>query len=232
MVRRSAVIAAATALSLIMGGEAAAQQVWKNTTELGTPAALRLELEYQEPSDLFSRLEGTLVFPLLVTARNISTQPLTLLVKDLQLDLGNEAGPVRRLVPIDAKVAIDMIERDVEMSKALRFIIGQGSNLARNPYRWRLTDEQLDPNESKQGYVFFLRPAGFRFDGFMAISTTRHKPEIGEPVSPRPSWRPSAGWRTTPGTGGRSARVTRCCSGCPSTPRLTRYQAPPRTWRA
>ena len=178
MVRRPAVIAAATALALIIGGEAAAQQVLKNTTELGTPAALRLELEYQEPADLFSRLKGTLVFPLLVTARNISTQPLTLRVNDLQLDLGNEAGPVTRLVPVDAKVATGMIKNDAEMSKILRAITGQGNNLARNLYNWHLTDAQLDPNDSKQGYVFFIRPANFRFDGFMAISTKNYLPEI------------------------------------------------------
>jgi hypothetical protein len=178
MVVRPAVIAAATALALILGSDAAAQQVWKNTAELGTPAALRLELEYQEPADLFSRLEGSLVFPLLVTARNISMQPLELKVADLQLDLGNDAGPVTRLHPVDAKVAIDMIESDVQMGRILRGILRQGNNLARNPYRWSLNDLRLAPDESKQGYVFFVRPAGFRFDGFMAISTTIHQPEV------------------------------------------------------
>jgi hypothetical protein len=178
MVARPAVIAAATALAAVMCSDAAAQQVWKHATELGTPAALRLELEYQEPADLFSRLEGTLVFPLLVTASNISTQPLALRVEDLQLDLGNNAGTVTRLRPIDAKTALDMIRRDVRMSDLLGVIAAQGGALARNPYSRHLTDLRLGPGQRKQGYVFFVTPPSFRFNGFMAISTPLHKPEL------------------------------------------------------
>ncbi len=36
----------------------------------------------------------------------------------------------------------------------------------------------LKPSQSRDGFVFFLRPAGFSFDGFMTVATGAHPPEL------------------------------------------------------
>jgi hypothetical protein len=167
--------AAVLLIALLIPSEASGQRMWRMSVELGTPAALRLDVQYQEPSEIFPRLEGTFVFPVLITARNISGQPLELETGDLRL--GFSADRAAQLRPIAGDEAMDMLRRDTRMSDILRAIAGQ-TDVGRNPFSPHLFDLHLRPGQSRRGYVFFLRPAGVTFNGFMTVGTTAHLPEM------------------------------------------------------
>lgn len=160
-------------LLLSFGRSAEAQDV-RTSVVLGTPPAIELEAQYQDPVAMFSRLRGTLVFPVWVTARNVSGRPLRLSGDALRLTIGNVSGSTAALQPIDAADARKRVRDDAQMSDVLRWVTKQGSDWAPDPFDRPLGSLDLGPSQSRSGYVFFLRPAGFDFNGFMTVSTTVH----------------------------------------------------------
>ena len=161
------------ALLLSFGRSAGAQDV-RTSVVLGAPPALELEVQYQDPVAMFSRLRGTLVFPVWVTARNVSGQPLNLGVEALRLTIGSMSGSTAALEPIDAAEARRRFREDARMSELLEWVTKAGSDWAPDPFDRPLSSLNLGPSQSRSGYVFFLRPAGFEFNGFMAVSTAVH----------------------------------------------------------
>jgi Caspase domain len=170
--------AIAVALVLLLAATAAAQGVGTVSTRivLGSPPVLEVDLRYQDPAALFPRLSGTLVFPVWVTARNVSMEPTTLGIQDLRLTIGSISGSTADLRPIDAKEAQQRLRNDSRMNEVLRWITS--SPWAPDPFDRPLTNLQLRPGQSRSGYVFFLRPAGFEFDGFMTVATSGHAAEL------------------------------------------------------
>ena len=180
------------------GSSAHAQNPLKMKVTLGQPPALEIELTYQDPSDLFALLAGGLVMPVWVNAKNVSLNPVSVDAKDVALSLGGAQGIIR-LSALDADRAQQEIQKTAKLPSVLRAIAGQGAaNPARlpgtpdnngllildtNPYRARFPDGTLAPGKSKRGFIFFLRPAGFQFDGFMTISTGMYAAELLDTAS-------------------------------------------------
>ena len=131
------------------------------TVELGTPPTLRLDLLYQDPVDLFPRLDGTLIFPVWVTASNISTQPATLTIGDLRLTLGSQIGAPANLTPIDPRQAEQQLRSDVRMNAVVGAIARQGGVLGAQPVyplpaRW---PDRSRPVAERATSSFSARPA-------------------------------------------------------------------------
>jgi hypothetical protein len=167
---------------LLSGSSAHAQSPLKMKVTLGQPPALEIELTYQDPSDLFALLAGGLVMPVWVNAKNVSVNPVSLDAKDVALSLGGAQGVIR-LSALDADRAQREIEKTAKLPSVLRAIAGQGADWGPNPYRARFPDGTLAPGKSKRGFIFFLRPAGLQFDGFMTISTGMYAAELLDTAS-------------------------------------------------
>ena len=169
-------------IALLSGSSAHAQNPLKMKVTLGQPPALEIELTYQDPSDLFALLAGGLVMPVWVNAKNVSLNPVSVDAKDVALSLGGAQGIIR-LSALDADRAQQEIQKTAKLPSVLRAIAGQGADWGPNPYRARFPDGTLAPGKSKRGFIFFLRPAGFQFDGFMTISTGMYAAELLDTAS-------------------------------------------------
>jgi hypothetical protein len=165
-------------LAVLCVARSAAGQDVRTNVVLGTPPALELDVRYQDPVAIFARLQGTLVFPVWVTARNISASPIVLGSQDLRLTLGSLAGPTVQLRPIEAKDAQRRLRDDARLNDVLKWLTQPGRDWAPDPFDQPLTSLELRPGQSRSGYVFFLRPAGWQFNGFMTVATTAHSAEL------------------------------------------------------
>jgi hypothetical protein len=178
MVSRTPFAVGVMLIALWAGSPAAAQSDLRTTVELGRPPVLRLDTRYSDPVDLFPRLEGTLVFPLSIDVQNISAEPQLLDVQSLRLTLGNRVGARVTLAPMDPDAAEQQLRDDVKLNPALKTIFTQPGPFTPNPFRRHLESGRLAAGKSRGGFVFFLKPAGFAFDGFMALGTTSRPPEL------------------------------------------------------
>lgn len=167
---------------LFVASNAQAQNPLKMKVMLGQPPVLDIELTYQDPSDLFALLAGGLVMPVWVNAKNVSPSPVSLDPKDVVLSLGGAQGVIR-LTALDTERAEQEIQKTAKLPSVLRAITSQGADWGPNPYRARFPGGMLAPGESKRGFIFFLRPAGFQFDGFMTISTGTYAAELIDTAS-------------------------------------------------
>lgn len=176
------VIAAVLFLALLVGSDAHAQNPLTTKVTLGQPPVLEIELRYQDPSDLFALLAGGLVMPVWVDAKNVSPVPVSLDSKDVVLSLGGAQGVIR-LTALDMERAEREMQRTPGLPTVLNAITSQGADWGPNPYRARFPDGMLGSGKSKRGFIFFLRPAGFQFDGFMTIGTGTYPAELVDTAS-------------------------------------------------
>jgi hypothetical protein len=167
---------AAIVLTVLCCARSTAAQDVRTSVVLGTPPALQLDVRYEDPVAIFARLQGTLVFPVWITARNVSGSPIALGVQDLRLTLGSAGGPTVQLRPIDAREAKQRLSEDARLHEILKRLTQ--SDWAPDPFDQGLASLDLRPAQSRSGYVFFLRPDGFQFNGFMTVATTQHSAEI------------------------------------------------------
>jgi hypothetical protein len=200
-------VAVLASFMLVTAAIAQAQEV-RASVVLGTPPALALDVRYQDPVALFSRLRGTLVFPVWVDARNVSPSETTLSVDELRVTIGSTTGSTAELRPISASDAQRRFKDDAQMSDVLKWITRTASDWAPNPFDRPLTTGSIKPSKSRSGFVFFLRPAGFEFDGFMTVAAATHAPEL----------LPTAHIRTTRGTPPQPGLVERFVSAVSKLP--------------
>jgi hypothetical protein len=166
-------------IALAARAHAAPQAEITTTATLGTPPALEVKATYSDPVKLFPVLNGTLVFPLWLEVRNVSTSPQMLELPSLQLQLGDTRGTPVVLTPLDAREAQKQLANDVKLNPVLKTILGQpGGPWTSTTYDRDLRGKQLKPRQSDRGYVFFLKPDAFQFNGVMSLGTTSHPPEM------------------------------------------------------
>ena len=139
---------------------------------LGPMNELEVDATYHDPSDIDERLDGTRVIPIWLSVTNRSQQPVRLDYQDLHLDLGKAVSTVP-LYPVDAESARAMLRRDGRYNAFLRFLAAQGNDYSRDPFASVLPDGRLGSGATKRGYVFFLRPEGVPFTGFLARRSRR-----------------------------------------------------------
>lgn len=175
--RGSRLVALLAGVLLASAATLHAQEV-RASVVLGSPPSLALDVRYQDPVALFGRLRGTLVFPVWVEARNLSASETALAVDELRVTIGSTNGSTAELRPIPASDAQRRLRDDAQMSDVLRWVSGTASNWAPDPFDRPLTTGSIKPSKSKSGFVFFLRPAGFDFDGFMTVAAATHAPEL------------------------------------------------------
>jgi hypothetical protein len=180
VVTRLGVGTAAIALALAAQPDAATPPEIRTSVTLGSPPALDVKATYSDPVELFPLLNGTLVFPLLLEVRNVSMRPQTLDITALQLELGDSRGTPAMLRPMNARDAQKRLADDVKLNPVLKGILGQagGSPWTSNTFDRDLRDGELKPGKSRSGYVFFLKPAAFQFNGVMLLGTRAHPPEL------------------------------------------------------
>jgi len=170
--------AVALLIALAATPQATAQSDFTVTVQFGTPATLQLETRYSDPVALFPTLRGTLVFPLWIDVRNISRQPQAFDVQSLQLTLGSTGRAPVVLAPMNPAEAQKRLANDVRLHPGLKAILGQPGPWNRNPYSADLRSGQIGPDKARVGFVFFLKPANFEFNGYMAIGTKNRPPEL------------------------------------------------------
>src|SRR5688572_3835035 len=144
---------------------------------LGPMNELEVDATYHDPSDIDERLNGTRVIPIWLSVTNRSQQPVRLDYQDLHLDLGKAVSAVP-LYPVDAESARAMLRRDGRYNAFLRFLAAQGNDYSRDPFASALPDGRLSSGGTKRGYVFFLRPEGVPFTGFLALGTVSYPPAM------------------------------------------------------
>jgi len=144
---------------------------------LGPMNELEVDAAYHDPSDIDQRLNGTRVIPIWLSVTNRSSQPIRLDYQDLSLDLGSAASATP-LWPVGGDTARAMLLQDGRYNAFLRFLASQGNDYAGEPFSRLLPDDLLGPGRTKRGYVFFVRPDGVPFTGFLALGTVSYKPEM------------------------------------------------------
>ena len=71
-----------------------------------------------------------------------------------------------------------MLRRDGRYNAFLSFVTSQGNDYEGDPFSRILRDGRLGRGDTKSGYVFFLRPEGVPFTGFLALGTVSYKPAM------------------------------------------------------
>ncbi len=167
-------------IALVARPDAATPPEITTTVTLGSPPALEVKASYSDPVELFPVLNGTLVFPLWLEVRNVSSSPQMLDLPNLELRLGDGRGTPVTLTPMNAREAQRRLANDVKLHPVLKTILGQpGSGpWTSNTYSRDLRGQQLKPGQSGKGYVFFLKPDAFQFNGVMSLGTKSHPPEM------------------------------------------------------
>ncbi|HEY5619121.1 MAG TPA: caspase family protein [Vicinamibacterales bacterium] len=167
-------VAAAVLLSPLLSY---AQGQFRMKVYLGPMNELEVDAAYHDPSDIDQRLNGTRVIPIWLSVTNRSSQPIRLDYQDLSLDLGSAASATP-LWPVGGDTARAMLLQDGRYNAFLRFLASQGNDYAGEPFSRLLPDDLLGPGRTKRGYVFFVRPDGVPFTGFLALGTVSYKPEM------------------------------------------------------
>ena len=144
---------------------------------LGPMNELEVDAQYHDPSDIDAKLKGTRVIPMWLVVRNRSMQPVRLDYQDLHLDLGR-AVSATPLYPIGAADARATLRSDGRYEGFLGFLTSQSNDYAGDPFSRVLRDGRLNPGDTKRGYVFFMRPDGVPFTGFLALGTVAYKPAM------------------------------------------------------
>jgi hypothetical protein len=178
-VSRVGLMRAALALCLLVASPALAQDPsgMRMRVTLGTPPEFEVDVRYFEPSDLFAAVKGSRVLPFWVSARNVAGRPATLQYDDFLLRLGN-AGSIVTLNPIESSAAVEELRKAVNLGRWLRLLTGQGGEFATDPLRAVFRGGNVAPRREVSGWVFFLRPDGVAFTGFMDFGTVRHPAEL------------------------------------------------------
>jgi Caspase domain len=177
--RRGGVLCAAVAVGVITTVPVRAQDAppMKTRVTLGAAGEFDADLQYYDPSDLFLRVKDSRVMPYWVAAKNVSTHDAQLSYGDFTLRLGNGKA-VTTLTPIDIKDAEAELKQATSLSPLLRVLAGQGSEYGANPLRRTFRSGRVSPGKTTSGWVFFLRPAGLAFNGFMEFGATGRPPAL------------------------------------------------------
>jgi hypothetical protein len=172
---RAVVMHVAVAGCLLVAAPALAQDpsAMSMHVTLGTPAEFELDVRYFDPSDLFAAAKGARVLPFWVSARNVAGQPAALRYEDFRLRLGN-AGSLLTLDALDSSASAEELRKAVNLGRWLRLLTAQGGEFATDPLRAVFRGGNVAPGRRASGWVFFLRPDGVAFTGFMDFGTTRH----------------------------------------------------------
>ena len=174
-VTRISVIGAALIVCLLAASPAAAQNPsgMRMRVTLGAPPEFELDVRYFDPSDLLAAVKDSRVLPFWVSARNVSGSEATLLYDEFRLRLGN-AGSLVTLNALASPTAVEELRKAVTLGRWLRVLAGQGGEFAADPLRAVFRGGNVAPGQSVSGWVFFLRPDGVAFTGFMDFGTARH----------------------------------------------------------
>src|SRR5262245_26813829 len=166
-------------LVLAIGRAASAdgQALMKMNIKLGVPPAFDIDVEYHDPGQLDSRLQGARVLPISLAVTNVSNRTLRFDYKDVRLDLGAAGREQTPLAPIDADDARRLLIQNGAFNAFARLFASR-DRIVGEPFQRRLPDGELAPRQSKSGYVFFLRRDGVPFTGFMAVGTVAHGSEL------------------------------------------------------
>jgi hypothetical protein len=82
------------------------------------------------------------------------------------------------LQPIAEADAERELREAANLNRWLRVLTGQGGEFAANPFRSIFRDRTLAPGRDADGWVFFRRPDGVAFTGFMDFGTVSYAPEL------------------------------------------------------
>jgi hypothetical protein len=142
---------------------------------------LQIEIKYHDPKDIDRRLQGSRVLPFSLSATNVSSAPARLDYGDIRLNLNGS----RVLDPADPAVVADEIRKmNGRYVRLLNFLASQSSTFHRSELeKRRLRDGLIRPGEKKEGFIFFLRPAGQAaepFNGVMWLEPSGYLPQALE----------------------------------------------------
>ena len=152
------------------------------TFSLGAQRALALQVEYLDPAEFDTRLEGARVWPVRVSVRNDSGQPQSFSAQDLRLSVGGGGG----LTPVSpGEVADEVLAR--RSGPLSVFLRGQSSAFQPTALREQLRRSQLGdgtiaPRQTRQGVVLFRQPsnspAAAGFNGVLRLDVAGYEPQL------------------------------------------------------
>lgn len=144
---------------------------------LGPGNELEVDAQYRDPADIDRRLTGTRVIPMRLNVRNRSAGSVRVDYADVRLDLGGDTG-LTRLMPVEPATARRTLIADGKYNAFVKFI-GQVDRITTiDPFSRVFPSSTLAPNERKDGFVFFERPALVSFTSFLALGTKAYPPKI------------------------------------------------------
>jgi uncharacterized caspase-like protein len=142
-----------------------------------------VKVEYPDPYTVDPLLTDSLVLPVNIEVRNVSGGPVRFNYEELHLNLGENVS-----LPAVAPDAVSReIVRQRRVPSLLRFLGDNASTfqpklLETVLKKRQLKDGDIPPNRSKEGLVFFIRPAGTNAasTGVMWLETTGRSPQMLE----------------------------------------------------
>jgi Caspase domain len=153
----------------------AAQQEFKTTVRIGSANDLSVEAVYRDPVDIDRELKDTRVIPMWLKVTNVSARPMPLAYKDVTLDVADAGGALNRFQAIDPAAARAMLQADGSLNRRWRrFLRSQDRFTTIDPFGRVLRDGNLAPRQSREGYVFFLRPEGTTISSFLVLGVAAH----------------------------------------------------------
>ncbi|HET9362820.1 MAG TPA: caspase family protein [Vicinamibacterales bacterium] len=223
--RRRRVLCVTAALAVLTAADARAQQgipPMKARVLVGAAGEFDADLQYYDPSDLFLRVKDAQVLPFWVSAKNASPQPALISPRAFTLRVGNGKA-VTPLAAMDASAAEDALKKATSLNPLLRILAAQGCEYCPDPLRRAFREETVRPGETVSGWIYFPRPAGLDFNGFMEFVSTGHRPSLLPTASVAISG-PPEGTRAGPRL---PAAVVRAINAATKIGEEIRYGSPP-----
>ena len=158
-----------------------AQREFETTVRLGANEDLTVDAVYRDPADIDRELRETRVIPMWLKVTNTSGGPLPVNYDDVTIDIGDANGGLNRFGPIAPDAARAIVQADGGLSRGWRRFLRTEDRFANiDPFRRVLRDGDLRARESKEGYVFFLRPEGATITSFLVLGVASHAPAVLE----------------------------------------------------
>lgn len=173
------VLCVTVALGVLTGADAGAQDIppMKARVLVGAAGEFDADLQYYDPSDLFLRVKDAQVLPFWVSAKNASQQAALISPRAFTLRVGNGKA-VTPLAAMDAAAAEDALKKAANLGPLLRVLAAQGSEYGANPLRRAFREETVPPGRTVSGWIYFPRPPGLDFNGFMEFVSTGRRPSL------------------------------------------------------